>query len=178
MPNPIIEDAANKASEKIDAILRMEGLTDDEKSERLRNVTCGFCAVAAIQPIPFADIFILTPIQGVAAAKLAHIRGVPVTKEDVSELVKQLVGLIGMGFAAQQIAIGIWKTVTWGLGGFLTIPMVYALSYAILKAADLYYQARAKGKTLSNDELREILKAARSEGKREAKNFNPGEEGQ
>lgn len=161
---------------KIDEILRMDRLTDNQKVSRIRNLCSVACATTAIQPIPFADIFILTPIQAVFAAKIASIRGVPVNKEDAGELMKQLAGMAGMGILAQNIAIGIWKIVAPGLGSFLTWPMVFALTYAIMTAADGYYKARAAGKTLTPEELEAIVKKAKAEGKEEAKKHKPGEE--
>lgn len=142
-------------------------LSSDEKASRLAHLACITCATIAIQPIPFADIFILTPTQAYFASRIAAVRGVPVSEQHAIEWVKQIIAIGGMGMAAQQIAIGIWKTVTFGMGGLLTLPLVYGLTYAIMRAADAYFIAKAKGRTLSDKELRDIYERSFKKGKEE-----------
>lgn len=143
-------------------------LSDDEKVNRIRHAACLACAATAIQPIPFADIFILTPIQGFFATRIAAIRGVNVSENDGQEWTKQIIGLMGLGFIAQQLAIGVWKLVTWGVGGLLTLPLVYSLTYAVMTTADVYFKHRAKGVQLTDDQLREEFRKATRAGKVEA----------
>ncbi|MDF1565863.1 MAG: hypothetical protein P1V51_22700 [Deltaproteobacteria bacterium] len=68
--------------EKLYDIENAPGMTKDEKISRIQHLTCGVCAGVAVQPIPFADIFVLTPIQGVAAVKVAHIHGLQITDSE------------------------------------------------------------------------------------------------
>lgn len=150
------------------AIEQQDHLSPEQKVSRIRHTACVACAATAIQPIPFADIFILTPMQGYFASRIAAIRGVKVSENDGQEWTKQIIGLMGLGFIAQQIAIGVWKLATWGVGGLLTIPLVYSLTYAVMTTADVYFKQRANGIELSDDELREILKKASKKGKKEA----------
>ncbi|WP_295591026.1 hypothetical protein [uncultured Lamprocystis sp.] len=70
-----------------------------------------------------------------------------------------------MGIIAQQIAIGIWKIVTFGAGGLLTIPLVYALTFAVMKVSDAYFSAKAKNQRLSDEQIKAIWKGAFREGK-------------
>lgn len=142
-------------------------LTKDEKVTRLVNLAGIACATTAFQPIPFADIFILVPIQAYFASRIAATRGVPLSEQAAAEWVKQIIGLGGMGFLAQQVALGVWKIVTLGTGGLLTLPLVYGLTHAIMRAADAYFLAKSKGRTLSDDELREIYQRSFKEGKKE-----------
>lgn len=144
-------------------------LSDEEKVNRIRHTACAACAVTAIQPIPFADIFVLTPIQGFFATRIAAIRGVKVSENDGLEWTKQIVGLMGAGFIAQQVAIGVWKLVTWGVGGLLTLPLVYSLTYAVMTTADVYFKHRAAGIELTDDQLREEFRKATKAGNLEAK---------
>lgn len=150
------------------AVENRADLTEDQKVSRVQHAACTTCAGIAIQPIPFADIFILTPVQGLFASKIAAIRGVPLSENDAQEWTKQTIGLMGMGFLAQQLAIGVWKTVTFGAGGLLTIPLVYALTYGVMKTADVYFQKLKVGVKLSDDQIRLILKTSIADGKAEA----------
>lgn len=144
-------------------------LTTEEKVSRITHITCATCAGVAVQPIPFADIFILTPIQAYMGSRIAAIRGVPVSESEASTIIKEILGVIGMGIAAQQIAIGIWKTLIPGAGGFMTIPIVYGLSFAIMSVIDAYFAAKAANRKLTTDEIKNIWKNAKSEGETHGK---------
>ena len=98
-------------------------------------------------------------------SRIATIRGVPVNKNDALTTVKQISGVIGLGFLAQQLAIGAYKTGLPFLGGFMSIPLVFGLTYGIGRVMDAYFQSRAKGLLLDPDELKDIWKRARKEGK-------------
>ena len=163
------ESITNKIKRQITEIEHRTDLTDDQKVHQITHISCATCAGLAIQPIPFADIFILSPTQAYFGTRIATIRGVPISDSEAVDLIKEIVGIIGMGLLAHQIAIGIWKTVTFGMGGLLTIPLVYALTYAIMKVIDAYYSAKAKNQKLSDDVIKDIWKKAFKEGKKKGK---------
>ena len=158
-----------RLSREIFEIEKRTDLTTEEKVSRITHITCATCAGVAVQPIPFADIFILTPIQAYMGSRIAAIRGVPVSESEASTIIKEILGVIGMGFAAQQIAIGIWKTLIPGAGGFMTIPIVYGLSYAIMRVMDAYFRAKAANRKLTPDEIKSIWKNAKAEGEKHGK---------
>ena len=147
-----------------------DDLSDDEKVKRITHIACAACAGIAVQPIPFADIFILTPTQAYFGSRIGAIRGVPVSESSTEDLIRELVGVVGLGVIAQQLALGIWKMITFGAGGLVTIPLVYALTFAIMKVIDAYMIAKSQRKTLSNAQLKTIFKSALKEGKRQSKN--------
>ena len=60
----------------------------------------------AIQPIPFADIFILTPIQAYMGSRIAAIRGLKIEVQEVLVILKEIARVIGLGLLAQQIVTG------------------------------------------------------------------------
>jgi uncharacterized protein (DUF697 family) len=160
---------ADSVKREITEIEHRTDLTDDKKVSRITHIACAVCAGVAIQPIPFADIFVLTPIQAYFATRIAAIRGIPVTESAVSDWIKAIVALVGLGVAAQQIAIAVWKLVTFGLGAFLTIPLVYGLTYAIMKVADAYFSAKARKERLSEQQIKDIWKDAFKEGRKKGK---------
>ena len=147
-------------------------LTDDEKISQITHIACATCAGVAIQPIPFADIFILTPIQAYFGTRIAAIRGVPVTDARMGEIIREIFGVIGLGVTAQQLAIAAWKFIIPGGGGFATIPLVYALTYAIMKVVDLYFIYKSKGQRISDEKMKQVWKAAFKEVKKMQKSKN------
>jgi uncharacterized protein (DUF697 family) len=159
----------DRLKREIFEIEKRTDLSTEEKVSRITHITCATCAGIAIQPIPFADIFILTPIQAYMGSRIAAIRGVPVSESEALTIIKEILGVIGMGFAAQQIALGIWKTLIPGAGGFMTIPIVYGLSYAIMRVMDAYLEAKAKERTLTPEEIRNLWRHAKAEGEKRGK---------
>jgi len=159
----------DKLKREIFDIEERTDLTVEEKVSQITHITCAACAAVAVQPIPFADIFILTPIQAYMGSRIAAIRGVPVSESEASDVIKENLGVIGMGFAAQQIAIGIWKTLIPGAGGFMTIPIVYGLSYAIMRVMDAYFAAKAARRKLTPEEIKSIWRNAKAEGEKHGK---------
>ena len=156
----------DKIKKEITEIEHRTDITNEQKVSRITHIACATCAGVAIQPIPFADIFVLTPIQAYFASRIAAIRGVPVSESDASDWVKEIIGIVGMAIIAQQIAIGIWKMVTFGLGGVLTIPLVYGLTYAVMKVADAYFSAKARNEKLSEEQIKKVWKNAFRDGRK------------
>ncbi len=143
-------------------------LSDDQKVDRIIKITSAVCAGVAIQPIPFADIFVLTPIQAVMGSRIAKIRGVPVTDNDITTYIKEIAGVIGLGLLAQQLAIGAYKTVLPFVGALTTIPLVYGLTYGIGRVMDAYMVSKKKGQVLDPEEIKRIWKEAKKEGEKES----------
>lgn len=162
---PLIDKVTRQFSRHVHDIEQRTDLSREEKIDQIRQIACGACAAIAVQPIPFADIFILTPVQGYFGSRVAAIHRVPVSDAQVLDLVKEVVGLVGLGVVAQQLAIGLWKLVTGGLGGIVTVPLVWTLTYGVMTVVDHYYRAKARGVQLSKEKMREIFEQARKEGK-------------
>ena len=94
----------------------------EKKVDKLLIFFSSVCAATAVQPIPFADIFILTPIQLYMGTLIAEARGY---KFSMSEIYKEILGVLGLSFLAQQTAIGLYKLGLPFIGGFMTIPLVF-----------------------------------------------------
>ena len=137
-------------------IEKRENLNDDEKVAQIINITAALCGGLAFQPIPFADIFLLTPIQIYMASRIACIRGYPVTESYIKDLLKEIIGVVGLGYSAQQFAIALYKIGLPGLGGFMTIPLIYSLTYSIGKVIDFYFVH--KSTNLNPEEVKKIWK--------------------
>ncbi len=149
------------------------GAATDERVRRSIHLTAGACAAVAIQPLPFADILVLTPIQATLAYKIARLRGQPVSREQARRVLAELGGVLGLGLLAQQTALGLYKLGLPGLGGFMTLPLVYGLSYGIGRVINYYYVCLARGVTFDSARAKAIFKqgrrAGKAAGKREGK---------
>ena len=144
-------------------------ISPNKKVDKLLVRFAGICGAIAVQPIPFADIFILTPIQLYMGTLIAEARGY---KFSMSEIYKEILGLISLAYLAQQTAIGLYKTILPFLGAITTIPLVFILTYAIGKVMDYYFVSKTEGKKVTKDDLIKAFKEARKDAK---KNFTKDE---
>ncbi len=164
--NSIKDRIINKLQREYVGIENRTDITDDEKVTQLINVTASICAGVAFQPIPFADIFILTPIQAYMGTRIAAVRGIRVSNNDALTSIKEISGVVGLGLLAQQVAIGAYKTGLPGLGGFMTLPLVFGLTYAVGRVMDVYFVSKARGELVNPETLKEIWKNAKKEGRK------------
>jgi len=166
-----ISSLKEKISKNLTDIESRDDLTTDEKVTQIIHIFSATCAGAAVQPIPFADIFVLTTIQAYMAERIAAVRGIPMQKGSALELITDLGKVIGLGMLAQQAALGLYKVGLPFLAGFTTIPLVYGLTYSIGKVLDHLFIERTKGKKLSSEEIKNIWANAQKEGKSEGKKY-------
>ena len=164
----IVEAAKKKIQAEITDIENRTDLSDDQKRSRIIHIFSVTCAAVAVQPIPFADIFILTPIQAYMGVRLSAIRGMPLSEVEAKDLLKEIAGVVGLGMAAQQAALGLYKVGLPFLAGFTTIPLVYGLTYAIGRVMDFYLEKKSKGQTVSNADLKKMWGKFKEEGKEQA----------
>jgi uncharacterized protein (DUF697 family) len=165
----LIEEAKEKLSSEVLNIENRIDLTDDQKVIRICTVFSTTCAAVAVQPIPFADIFVLTPIQAFMGKKIADIRGFDISEAGAKEIFKEIAGLVGLGFLSQQLVIGAYKTVLPFISGVTTIPLVFGLTYGMGKVMDYYFEKKIKGEKVDPEIIRSIFKKAKSEGKQKSK---------
>ena len=164
----------SKAKEKLKKeVLQIENRTDlssDEKVNRIIKIFASACAALAVQPIPFADIFVLTPIQAYMGTRISAIRGLPISEAKATEIIKELAGVVGLGLLAQQLVIGGYKTFIPFLGAITTIPIVYGLTFTIGKVMDVYFIKKSRNESIDPEKLkkywRETLKKKKEEGKK------------
>jgi uncharacterized protein (DUF697 family) len=162
----VVDSILDQIKSNITGIENRDDLPDDEKVSKIIKLFAAVCAGVAVQPIPFADIYILTPIQAYMGSRIAAIRGVPVSKSEATTILKEIGGVVGLGLLAQQLAIGAYKTIIPFYGAIVTIPMVFGLTYGIGRVMDAYFIAKAKGQFLSPEVMKEIWKKGRNEGKK------------
>ena len=169
----MIESAIGKARARLQRevldIEKRTDLTNDQKVGQIIVIFSTVCAAIAIQPIPFADFFILTPLQAYMGVRISAIRGVTLSEKQASDLIKEIMGVVGMGMLAQQLGIAAAKLFFPIFGSIATVPVVFGLTYAIGKVMDLYLVNRAAGRKVSDADLKAAWKRAKADGEKEGK---------
>ena len=170
----IIAKAREKLKQEVLEIENRTDISDDEKVTRIIKVFSTTCAAVAVQPIPFADIFVLTPIQAYMGTRIAAIRGVPVSESKATEIIKELAGIVGLGLLAQQLIIGAYKFIPyWGI--ITTIPMVFGMTYALGKVMDFYFIKKSRKEKIDPEIIKNIweetLRQKKAEGKKKSKDI-------
>lgn len=138
------------------------------------------CAIIAVQPIPFADIFILTPVQMVMIYYIAQVIMGEEAQIDINSLLTTLAAVAGWGFIAQQIILGLYKTILPFMGGITTIPLVYGATSAIGYMAVHALEQKAKNKDFDvakltpqqKAEFDQITKQAKADAKKNKPSLN------
>jgi len=164
-----------KLSTIVDAIIQDPSINKSTKVKLVIHATALICALVAVQPLPFADIMILTPIQLVMVTALNKILGNPFEKSKLEEVLASLLGVVGWGTLAQQVILGLYKSFIPFLGGFTTIPLVYASTYALGMAAKTLIEAKKSDRTISDDELKKKVEEVRQQAKKEAAHLTASE---
>ena len=139
-----------------------EPIPDDQKISQTILFFSAICAAVAVQPIPFADIFVLTPLQAYMGTRIAKIRNYELSFDTIY---REIILVLGLGYLAQQTAIGLYKTVIPFLGGFTTIPLVFILTYAIGQVMDFYVKAKKDKRVIDKEELKNTFKNFRKDSK-------------
>jgi uncharacterized protein (DUF697 family) len=171
----LLEIVRKKLKQNITQIENRSDLTEEEKISLIVKTFSATCAAIAIQPIPFADIFILTPIQAYMGSRIGAIRGLPISERKVKEIIKEIGGIVGLGLLAQQLVISGYKTFIPFLGAITTIPIVYGMTYAIGKVIDAYFIQKRKSGKIDPEVLKslwkDMLKKGKKIGKEQADNI-------
>ena len=149
-----LKDAVDKLAGALPEEL-VQGLKNETKKEEVKVVTSGAGAAAiAIVPLPLVDMIPLIVNETYMICRLAEIYGIPVD----GTVIATILGCAGGSIAGKLAAC---------LLPILKIPIAAAITYAVGKVAQAYFESDMK---LNKTELREkFLKEEREAKKREWK---------
>lgn len=116
-------------------------LTEEERRQKraealkLSAIVGAAGGIISMQPIPFADNVILTPMQIWLVVRIGQFYGQSITQDAALKLL----GTVGFGFAAQHATVALYKLVpglTFGLGPFT----VFGFTVLLGAATALFYE--------------------------------------
>lgn len=170
--NFFVESEKKKLMFILDNIVEDPSIPQEKKISLIIHTTSMICGIIAVQPIPFADVWILSPIQLIMVIYLNKAIGNPFESSKIKEIVTSLLAIVGWGVLAQQLILGAYKTVLPFIAGVTTIPLVYAATYALGKGAVVILESKKRDRTVSDEELKKAVKAAQDEAKAEKGSFS------
>ena len=158
-----LESEKKKLTFILNSIIEDPSIPQEKKVALIIHTTSLICGVIAAQPIPFADVFVLTPIQLVMVTYLNKAIGNPYEKSKMNEILTSLLAIMGWGVLAQQLILGAYKTIVPFVAGITTIPLVYGATYALGTGAKILIEAKKNDIKVAEDELKKIISLAKKE---------------
>lgn len=165
----------NKLKKYIDLLAQNPAVSKEGKVQCIIQATALTCGIVAAQPIPFADFFILTPIQLVMVTALNKVLDSPFEESSLKEILTSLVGVIGWGTLAQHTILGLYKTVIPFMGAITTIPLVYAATVALGVGAKTLIEAKRNDQVTSDEELKKVINDAKKAAAKDSKKLTVSE---
>ncbi len=161
-----IDNQAKALTGTISLLADDPSIPEDRKAELIIHLTSAICErTTALQPIPFADLFILSPIQVVMVLALSRVMGNTVTRQEALDLIGSVLKNMGTGVLATQGMLGLYKTAMPLLGRAVSMPMIYSSTAGLGYATKAILEARREGRKLASEE---VLRAKR-QGEERAK---------
>lgn len=133
----------------------------NDKSKEVVDICAYAGALTAIVPVPVADLALLLPVHSAMVMTLGHVHGRKLEETEAKRVVLELGAVAGLAFAGHAAISALKRLVLPAVGGLLSIPATFALTWAVGRAAIAYFE----DPHLSRDDLRQVFKDAVEEGK-------------
>ncbi len=117
--------------------------------------------LASLVPIPMGELAVLIPVHSAMVMTVGHIYGRPMSQVEAKRIALELGAVAGLSFVGTA-AIGALKRILLpGIGGVLTIPATFALTWGLGHAAMAYFQ----NPSLGREDLKSVFQQAVKDGK-------------
>ena len=121
------------------------GLSRDENVDEVIKSAALLSGAVSIEPIPFADILVITPVQAKMVLHIGKIYGFDITPERSREIAQELGATLAYGMVARQVMRGVAKMALPVIGGIITAPAVYGWTFALGRMAQNHFERKAQG---------------------------------
>lgn len=117
--------------------------------------------LASVVPIPLADLAILLPVHSAMVMTIGRVYGRSMTQTEAKRIAMELGAVAGLSFAGVAAIGAIKRLLLPGVGGLLSIPASFALTWGLGRASMAYFA----DPNLSRDDLKRVFEDALREGK-------------
>ena len=160
-------------SKTLELLIENPAIPEDVKINTIIHTTALMCAIIAVQPLPFADVLILTPIQVGMVTAMSRVMDNPLSDSGAKEVIAHVLGVVGWGVLAQHAILGLYKAGLPYVAGVTTIPLVYAATVGLGYAAKAVLDARRNDQTITREEIKKIRKEAEEKARSEKRDWTP-----
>jgi uncharacterized protein (DUF697 family) len=140
--------------------------SQDENVDEVIKSAALLAGAIAVEPIPFADILLITPVQAKMVLHIGKIYGFDITPERSLEIARELGVTVAYGVAARQVMRGLAKLALPVIGGLITAPAVYGWTFALGRVAQNYFERRRQGLPDSREQRVQVVQEAKQQSRR------------
>jgi len=141
-------------------------LSTEENVEEVIKSAALLSGAIAIEPIPFADMLLITPLQAKMVLHIGKIYGFEITPERSREIVQELGATVAYGILARQVMRGLAKIALPVIGGLITAPAVYGWTFALGRVAQNYFERKRQGLPVGRQEQVKVIQEAKAQTRR------------
>ncbi|MDV6374107.1 YcjF family protein [Deinococcus arenicola] len=141
-------------------------LSRDENVDEVIKSAALLSGAVAMEPIPFADILVITPVQAKMVLHIGKIYGFDISPERALEIVRELGVTIAYGMAARQVMRGLAKLALPIIGGIITAPAVYGWTFALGRVAQSYFERKQLGLPDSRRDQVKVIQEAKQQSRK------------
>lgn len=141
-------------------------LTPDQNVEEVIRSAALLSGAIAVEPIPFADILLITPVQAKMVLHIGKIYGFEITPERAREIAQELGATVAYGMMARQVMRGVAKLALPLIGGLITAPAVYGWTFALGRVAQNHFERKRQGLPVGKQEQVKVIQEAKGQARR------------
>ncbi|MCP2014882.1 uncharacterized protein (DUF697 family) [Deinococcus sp. HSC-46F16] len=141
-------------------------LSTEENVEEVIKSAALLSGAIAVEPVPFADILLITPLQAKMVLHIGKIYGFEITAERSREIVQELGATVAYGVVARQVMRGVAKIALPVIGGIITAPAVYGWTFALGRVAQQYFERKRAGLPATRQEQVQVIQEAKAQSRR------------
>ncbi len=130
--------------------------------------------ISCVQPIPLADIVVLTPLHVKMTLQIGKIKGFEVTQERALDIVREVIGVAWLALASQAVIGVIGKLIPVARVVF-NFTLNYAATWAIGNVVDYYFDCLREGTIPSAEVMKDLFAEEFRVGKKRGEAFDPND---
>ncbi|GEM_PF-2445784 len=96
-------------------------------------------AAVSVTPVPLADVVMAMPMQAAMVVAVGHIKGREVSRTESFTIARELSTVIGTHMLARQAFVALSRILFPGMAGFLLAPWTFAITYAMGRVSEAYF---------------------------------------
>lgn len=111
-----------------------------EKAHEVINISAYAGALVSLVPVPLSDLVLLLPVHTAMVMTVGHVFGRKLTDAEARRVALELGAVAGLTFAGGAAISALRKLLLPAIGGLLSVPATFALTWGLGRVAVEYFQ--------------------------------------